>query len=105
VLLRWVGTALHIENFLLSCRVFSRNIERASLTAVLRYARGNAATEVLGRYRPTAKNTKVRHFYPLNGFIEQAPDGTDLIFRHDLADIGAPPPHVRLTGGLKEACE
>jgi FkbH-like protein len=87
----------HLDNFLLSCRVFSRGIENACLSAVLRRARASGAGAVLATYRPTAKNAKVRGFYPRSGFCEIADDGTEVVFRHDLAEIAATPAHLRLT--------
>jgi len=91
--LRRDGARVRIDNFLLSCRVFGRGIEQACLSAVLRRARDTGAAEVLGRYRPTAKNQKVARFYPRCGFAGPDEDG---IFRHDLTDIVPPPGHVNL---------
>jgi FkbH-like protein len=100
VLLRREGDREHIENFLLSCRVFSRGIEQACLAAVLRRAAATGAREVVAAYRPTAKNAKVRDFYPRNGFT-QTPDGTGTdaatTFHHDLRDLPEPPAHIHLT--------
>lgn len=92
------GAALHIDNFLLSCRVFSRGIEQACLAAVLRHARRTGAAEVLGTYRPTPKNAGVADFFPRYGFTElgSGPDGT-VRFRHGLAEIVGAPEHVSLT--------
>jgi FkbH-like protein len=101
VFLRREGAALRLENFLLSCRVFSRGIEQACLAAVLRHARATGAAEAIGVYRPSAKNGKVRAFYPRAGFAPLPDgDGGELLFRHDLADLPEPPGHVRLTGSL-----
>ncbi|MFK8844884.1 HAD-IIIC family phosphatase [Streptomyces sp. Ac-502] len=68
VFLRREGSTVHIDNFLLSCRVFARGIEQAALTTVLRRARADGAREVVGYYRESAKNAKVQDFYPANGF-------------------------------------
>ena len=104
VFVRGEGQVWHIDNFLLSCRVFSRGIEQACLSAVLEHAREQGAREVLGRYRPSPKNGKVKDFYPRNGFTAHTPDSADsagtLTFRHDLADIAGPPAHLRLTGAI-----
>jgi FkbH-like protein len=93
-------TTVYLDNFLLSCRVFSRGVEQAALSALLGHALASGATEVVGTYRKTAKNTKVRDFYPRNGFTTIANDGTTATFRHDLAAIAPPPDHVRLTLAL-----
>ncbi|MFE2295068.1 HAD-IIIC family phosphatase [Streptomyces sp. NPDC059452] len=63
------GPVLEIENFLLSCRVFARGIEQASLSAVLGLARRAGFAEVRGTYLPTRKNAKVADLYPHYGFV------------------------------------
>ncbi|MFE6872462.1 HAD-IIIC family phosphatase [Kitasatospora sp. NPDC057692] len=100
VLARQEGGTATIDNFLLSCRVFSRGIEQACLSALLRHFKDSGAAEVLGTYRRTAKNGKVRGLYPLVGFTEVSDDGTTAVFRHDLAEIPAPPPYVLLHAEL-----
>jgi len=59
------------------------------------------AAEVLGGYRPTAKNHKVKDFYPRYGFAavsgDGGPDATVLAFRHDLSTIVPTPGHISLT--------
>ncbi|MEV4847810.1 HAD-IIIC family phosphatase [Micromonospora matsumotoense] len=94
VFLRRAEDVLHIDNFLLSCRVFSRGVETATLAEVLRHARDTGVAAVTAEYRPTARNAKVAEFYPRNGFVRL--DGSR--FRHDLTDIPPPPEHVELTG-------
>jgi FkbH-like protein len=91
------GEVLRIDNFLLSCRVFSRGIEQACLAAVLRRAVADGARAVIGTYRKTAKNGKVSEFYPRNGFRLVDDDGSVTTFRHDLREILEPPGHVELT--------
>lgn len=92
---------VHIDNFLLSCRVFSRGIEQACLAAVLRHARATGATEVVGKYRPTAKNRKVAQLYPANGFTALVENERWSVFRHDLTEIGPTPAHLNLTEQLE----
>jgi len=94
---------VHIDNFLLSCRVFARGIEQACLTAVLRAALAAGASAVTAGYRPTSKNSKVRDFYPRAGFQLIADHGGELLFRHDLTEISPPPEHVELTTSLTGA--
>ncbi|MGW0604776.1 HAD-IIIC family phosphatase [Streptomyces sp. NPDC002640] len=96
------GTALTIDNFLLSCRVFARGIEQTILSALLRHAAATGAETVYAAYRPSPKNGKVAEFYPRHGFAP-APEPGDRsdaagarLFRHDLAAVLPQPPHVRL---------
>jgi FkbH-like protein len=97
VFVRRDGDTVRVENFLLSCRVFSRGIEQACLSALLRHARDAGLKAVYGSYRPTAKNTTVKDLYPRYGFQQVADDGTTTTYRHDLADIVPSPEHIRLT--------
>lgn len=112
------GDVVNIDNFLISCRVFSRGVEQAALYALLRHARATGACCVMGTYRRTSKNANVRQFYSRNGFKtitddSTANDGTAdsgtannggvATFRHDLDDIAQPPPHVELTVRLEQA--
>jgi FkbH-like protein len=92
------GDVLTIDNMLLSCRVFARGIEQGTVATLLRHARDTGVTEVRAAYRPTAKNHKVRDFYPLLGFrvTEETPEGA-LRFTHDLADLPEVPGHLTLT--------
>jgi FkbH-like protein len=94
IFLRAEGNELAIDNVLLSCRVFSRGIEQACLSAILGEARRRGFVAVRGTYRPTAKNGKVRDLYPHYGFA-----GGDGQYRHDLTDIPAVPAHITLTAG------
>ncbi|WP_327591830.1 HAD-IIIC family phosphatase [Streptomyces chartreusis] len=97
--LRRDAEVLRIDNFVLSCRVFSRGIESACVTAVLEFARNTGAGAVTGRYLPTPRNSAFAPFYAEHGF---AVTGTDpehpdaVTFRHDLGDITPAPAHLRL---------
>ncbi|WP_399942473.1 HAD-IIIC family phosphatase [Streptomyces sp. BBFR25] len=87
------GTWL-IENFVLSCRVFSRSVEDAVVGLVLRAAREAGAPAVRGRHVPTAKNARFAGFYPALGFAGQDGD-----FRHDLTQLAELPAWVRIGPG------
>lgn len=97
VFTRRAGGVTTIDNFLLSCRVFSRGIEQTCLAAVLGRAWEEGSTQVVARYRRSPKNGKVAEFYPRAGFTAVDDDGTTATFRHDLATLPQPAPHVRLT--------
>lgn len=101
VIARRDGDTVHIDDFVLSCRVFSRGIEQATLSAVLGHARSTGASSVTAAYRRTPKNGTVRDFYPRHGFAIVSDDGKTATFRHDLHTITPPPEHVRLTQELE----
>ena len=90
---------LHIDNLLLSCRVFARGIELAAVSAVLEHARAEGLASVTAAYRPTKKNHRVRDFWPTLGFQPTAGDGGDageLSFVHSLAVLPEVPAHLQL---------
>ena len=59
---------LHIELFLMSCRVLKRDMEYAMLDEIVKKANSLALTEVLGYYYPTEKNGMVKALYQDFGF-------------------------------------
>ena len=59
---------LHIELFLMSCRVLKRDMEYAMLDEIVKKANSLALTEVLGYYYPTEKNGMVKDLYQDFGF-------------------------------------
>jgi len=62
------GMRATIDTFLLSCRVLGRTVEDAALTFLLHRARKLGATEMIGLFRPTAKNAPAADFYARSGF-------------------------------------
>jgi acyl carrier protein len=58
----------HIDNLLLSCRVFGRGVESACITALAGAARDAGCDVLRGHYLPTVKNTRFADFYPAHGF-------------------------------------
>jgi predicted enzyme involved in methoxymalonyl-ACP biosynthesis len=100
LVLRAHDDIVHVENFLLSCRVFSRGIEHACVAALLRHARSTGARAVTGTYRRSAKNAMVRDLYPRYGFTPVGDDGATATFVHDLATVVTVPQHIALTTDL-----
>ncbi|MEU9014937.1 HAD-IIIC family phosphatase [Streptomyces sp. NPDC048479] len=99
VFLRRDAEQLRIDNFVLSCRVFSRGIESGCLSAVLDHARATGARATTGRYLPTSRNAAFSSFYTDHGFTPAGPDPYDpdvAFFHHDLRDIAPAPAHLRL---------
>ncbi|MDT0378441.1 HAD-IIIC family phosphatase [Streptomyces sp. DSM 42041] len=83
-----------IDNFVLSCRVFSRSIEQTVVGLVLRAAKAAGAPAVHGRFVPSAKNARCAGFYPGLGFA-----GRDGAFRHDLTHLADLPDWLRVGSG------
>lgn len=65
---------LHIELWLMSCRVLKRDMEFAMMDELVRVAKKNGITKLVGYYYPTAKNAMVKEFYDLQGFEKVAED-------------------------------
>jgi FkbH-like protein len=68
------GTVLHLELWLMSCRVLKRDMELALLDAIVHRCRKNGIDRLMGYYYPTAKNAMVRNFYGDLGFEKVSED-------------------------------
>ena len=94
-----------VENFVLSCRVFSRGVEDAVVGLILRAAAARGAPEVRASFTPTAKNRAFAGLYPSLGFTGAAAAGAGADgagagttwFRHDLKQIPELPRWVRVS--------
>jgi FkbH-like protein len=62
------GSAVEIEDWLMSCRVLKRGVERLVLSQLVEWARDHGATELRGRFLPTGRNELVRTLYDELGF-------------------------------------
>ncbi len=71
---RGPGNTLHLETWLMSCRVLGRRVEEATLNILADAAREQGFTTLTGTYKPTAKNSIVRDHYQRLGFL---PNGAD----------------------------
>ena len=59
---------LHIELWLMSCRVLKRDMEKAMLDALVIRSKRMGISVIRGYYIPTAKNQMVKDFYGTMGF-------------------------------------
>ena len=69
------GDVATIESFVMSCRVFARQIEQAFLGAFLDKLVALKANRVVASYIPTPKNAPSRDFYPSSGFVPSGNNG------------------------------
>lgn len=65
---------LHIELWLMSCRVLKRNMEFAMMDELVHEAKTRGIRQIYGYYYPTAKNAMVKDFYNLQGFTKLKED-------------------------------
>lgn len=65
---------LHIDLWLMSCRVLKRDMEFAMMDVLVKNAKASGIKEIRGYYYPTAKNGMVKNFYDLQGFDKKSED-------------------------------
>ncbi len=65
---------LHLELWLMSCRVLKRDMEYAMMDTVVEECRKCGISTIRGYYYPTAKNAMVKDFYQLQGFKKMEED-------------------------------
>lgn len=64
------GACLHVESFLLSCRILGRTLETAALGFACERARARGASKLSAEIIETERNTPVRDVYRRHGFAE-----------------------------------
>jgi len=74
VLGRRAEDALHMDLWLMSCRVLKRDVEFAMLDAIVERALSRGIRSIVGFYLPTKKNGMVADFYPKLGFESASPE-------------------------------
>jgi FkbH-like protein len=65
---RQAGETMHLDTWLMSCRVLKRQVEEEVLNEAARLAKARGCTRLQGVYLPTPKNEMVRDFYGRMGF-------------------------------------
>ena len=77
---------LHIELWLMSCRVLKRDMEYAMMDSMVSACQACGIGTIIGYYYPTVKNAMVKDFYGLMGFekIHETEDGVST-WRFDIA--------------------
>jgi len=71
---------LHLELWLMSCRVLKRNMEFAMMDDVIKRARERGIKKVIGYYYKTAKNNMVKEFYSQFGFKKVSEENEDSVW-------------------------
>jgi FkbH-like protein len=85
---------MYIDTWLMSCRVLGRQVEAASLQALVEVVSSLGGTTLIGEHIPTARNGMVANHYKTLGFAPTAPlaTGKNGTTRWSL-EIGASLPH------------
>ncbi len=90
------SSELHIELWLMSCRVLKRTMEHTMFAALLDAARGLGIEKLVGHYRRTPKNGMVADLYPSLGFAVSDRGQDAASFELMLRDAREPTPqHIR----------
>jgi FkbH-like protein len=76
---------LVLDVWLMSCRVLGRGVEDLLFNAVVSRARERGLREVVGLYRPTARNGLVRDHYSKLGFSSDGKEGDAERWRLDVS--------------------
>ena len=83
-----------IDNFVLSCRVFSRKVEDALISLIVGAAEDCSAPAVVGKFVKTAKNSRFADLYTTFGFVPE-----DGVFRHQYVAVPAFPSVINVANG------
>ncbi len=76
---------LHIELWLMSCRVLKRDMELAMLDELVKQAIEQGITEIFGYYYPTKKNSMVKDLYGNFGFEKISDENGNTVWRLETA--------------------
>ena len=98
VLGRKEGTALHLDLWLMSCRVLKRDMEFAMLDGLVERAREAGLSELLGYYIPTSKNGMVADHYEKLGFERMGDTGGRTDWKLSLAAYTPRNRHIKVLG-------
>ncbi len=78
---------LHIDLWIMSCRVLKRNMEFAMMDELVKKAKERNIKTIYGYYYPTFKNKMVNNFYDLQGFEEVSCDSQgNKIYKLDISN-------------------
>ena len=84
------GTTAEIDLWIMSCRVFKRNLEHAMFDALVAEAARRGITTITGRWLPTAKNLLAKDFYATIGFTLVSENEQERVFRYDVPALVQP---------------
>ncbi len=80
------AAALHVELWLMSCRVLKRDMELAMLDALVKECSAQGITEIYGYYYPTKKNAMVADLFGSFGFVKLSEDAEgNTVWKLDIA--------------------
>jgi FkbH-like protein len=98
VLGRREGSVLHLDLWLMSCRVLKRDMELAMLDSLAEHAQAAGVRTLRGTYIPTKKNAMVADHYRTLGFTQLSvdPEIGATVWELDLAGYTPRNTHIRI---------
>ena len=87
---------LHIDLWIMSCRVLKREMELAMLDNVVSAAQKNGIKTVRGYYYPTAKNAMVKELFGLFGFTKISDSDGSTVWELDITDFKPRTKHISI---------
>jgi FkbH-like protein len=92
------GRQLHLDLWLMSCRVLKREMEMAMLDALVERAKRRNVASLVGYYLPTAKNSMVAEHYQKLGFYLVSSDEKtkSTVWSLDIANYTAGTRHIKI---------
>ena len=82
-----IGRELHIDLWLMSCRVLKRGFENAMWQELVKSAKAKGIGKIYGYYYKTAKNAMVKNMYGDFGFTMQKQNCEDTTWCMNVADF------------------
>lgn len=79
VILKGSNAEVHIDTFLMSCRVMGRKLE----DVIINELASRCGKKIIGEFYPTAKNAPVRNLYDRLGFVKVSDDEGHKVYKLD----------------------
>ena len=79
------GDVCTVDLWIMSCRVFKRNLEQAMMDEFVRRCAARGIKKIVGRYLPTAKNLLVKEIYGAMGFEKVSENDAETVFSLEVA--------------------
>jgi len=74
------GETLHIDLWIMSCRVLKREMEFAMLDKLVEKAQADGIKKIIGYYYPTAKNSMVKELFGSFGFAKTSDESGNTVW-------------------------
>lgn len=75
---------LHLDLWLMSCRVLKRDMEFAMMDELVKDCRKQGISVIYGYFYPTGKNAMVRNFYSVQGFDKVREDSEKTVWKYEI---------------------